>query len=417
MNAPAPVPGRAPGSRLRRAEPSQTDTARAVAASKPAAPAIRVLIVDDSLTVRTIFKRMVESDGAMRVVETASSAERAIAQLDKTPVDVILLDLEMPGMGGLEALPKILERARGGQVLVVSSLTQDGAEHTISALSMGAADTMLKPRPGGFNEDYRSQLLGKIRALGESQPGAEPVHDPVASDDSEPATQIVPAEPRSGQAPTSARAAAPTALSLRPAPTSAPDAIAIGASTGGIHALNILLRCLTPEFDVPILITQHLPASFIPVFARQVEMACARPAVIATEGTEIRRGQVAIATGHGHMVVRRVGDRLIAKTSNEPARSGCLPSVDPMFESVAQACEGRALGVVLSGMGRDGLHGAHALVDAGGAIFAQNAETSAVWGMPGAVTKAGLSSLVAPPEEMGARVVGLAQSVATPEPN
>ncbi|MEL6486275.1 MAG: CheB methylesterase domain-containing protein, partial [Pseudomonadota bacterium] len=193
--------------------------------------------------------------------------------------------------------------------------------------------------------------------------------------------------------------------------------IAIGASTGGIHALNILLRCLTPDFDLPILITQHLPASFIPVFARQVEMACARPAIIAAEGAEIRRGQVAIATGHGHMIVRRVGDRLIAKASTEPARSGCLPSVDPMFESLASACEGRVLGVVLSGMGRDGLHGAQKLVDAGGAIFTQNAETSAVWGMPGAVTKAGLSSLVGSPGELGARVLELGQSVTTPEPN
>ena len=106
---------------------------------------IRVMIVDDSLTVRTIFKRMVESDGAMEVVGTAASAERAIAQLESSPVDVVLLDLEMPGMGGLEALPQILKRSDGGQVLVVSSLTQDGAEHTVSALSMGAADTMLKP--------------------------------------------------------------------------------------------------------------------------------------------------------------------------------------------------------------------------------------------------------------------------------
>ncbi|MEO0589668.1 MAG: chemotaxis-specific protein-glutamate methyltransferase CheB [Pseudomonadota bacterium] len=386
-----------------------------MAAPKAAAPAIRVLIVDDSLTVRTIFKRMVESDGAMRVVETASSAERAIAQLEKTPVDVILLDLEMPGMGGLEALPTILDRARGGQVLVVSSLTQDGAEHTISALSMGAADTMLKPRPGGFNEDYRSQLLGKIRALGESQPGGEPAEEPASCDGGDRSSQPVEAKAVAAQAAAPAKADPPTAIALRPAPTRSPEAIAIGASTGGIHALNILLRCLTPDFDVPILITQHLPASFIPVFARQVEMACARPAVIATEGTEIRRGQVAIATGHGHMLVRRVGERLIAKTSNEPARSGCLPSVDPMFESLATACEGRALGVVLSGMGRDGLHGARALVDAGGAIFAQNAETCAVWGMPGAVTKAGLSSLVASPAELGARVLDLGQSVATPE--
>ncbi len=360
------------------------------------------MIVDDSLTVRTIFKRMVESDRAMRVTDTASSAERAIAQLEKAPADVILLDLEMPGMGGLEALPAILERARGGQVLVVSSLTQDGAEHTISALSMGAADTMLKPRPGGFDESYRAQLLSKIRALGEPAIGANVASETGAE-----------TAPRGGQAtstPTLLKTPAAKATSSAP-----PEVIAIGASTGGIHALNILLRGLPPEFDLPILITQHLPPSFIPVFARQVEMACARRAVIADDGTEVRRGEVAIATGHGHMVVRRRGDRLIARISAEPARSGCLPSVDPMFASLAEVCEGRVLGVVLSGMGRDGLEGAQALVAAGGTIIAQDAETSAVWGMPGAVTKAGLSSLVAAPQELAARVIEAGQRVASAE--
>ncbi|MDJ0978971.1 MAG: chemotaxis-specific protein-glutamate methyltransferase CheB [Erythrobacter sp.] len=353
--------------------------------------AIRVMIVDDSLTVRTIFKRMVESDASMKVTATASSAERAIAELKSVPADVILLDLEMPGMGGLEALPEILKRAAGGQVLVVSSLTQDGAEHTVSALSMGAADTMLKPRPGGFNEDYRAQLLGKIRALG----GAK---GDVRAD--------------------SARARAPDATTIekdkaqfsRP-----PEIVAIGASTGGIHALNILLRGLTPDFYCPILITQHLPSTFIPVFARQVEMACARPAVIAEDGTEIRRGQVVIATGHGHMIVTRRGNKLVTRTSCEPARSGCLPSVDPMFASLAQSCGNRVLALVLSGMGRDGLEGARALVDAGSTVFAQDAETSAVWGMPGAVAKAGLASLIARPEELRERMLGAVQGVVASE--
>ena len=346
------------------------------------AGAVRVMIVDDSLTVRTIFKRMVESDQRMVIAGTASSAERAIAQLKNTPADVILLDLEMPGMGGLEALPSILETAEGAQVLVVSSLTDDGAEHTMAALSMGAADTMLKPRPGGFNEDYRSQLLEKIRALGSSAIDVDGLGD--ASGDAK-------------------------SCSLR----KRPEVVAIGASTGGIHALNVMLRALTPEFNLPILITQHLPSSFVPVFARQIEMACARKATIAEEGTEIRPGEVAIATGHGHMVVRRVGERLICKTSAEPARSGCMPSVDPMLTSLASACDGRVLGVILSGMGRDGLEGAQALVDAGGTVFAQNAETSAVWGMPGAVTKAGLTSLVAPPDELAAAIMSQILTTAT----
>lgn len=365
-----------PYSPTRPATPGEAGLSRPLRA-QPAA-AIRVMIVDDSLTVRTVFKRMVESEPGMCITGTASSAERAIAQLKSEPVDVVLLDLEMPGIGGLEALPAILATAEHTQVLVVSSLTIDGAEHTLAALSMGAADTMLKPRPGGFTEEYRTQLLAKIRALG---------------------TRLV--DPGVG-------ARATTAVPSRPGAGSRarrPEVLAIGASTGGIHALGLLLRTLGPEFDLPILVTQHLPPSFIPVFARQMEVACGRPADIAEDGTAILPGRIAIATGRGHMLVRRQNDRLVARVSAEPAASGCLPSVDPMLSSLAHACEGRVLAVILSGMGRDGLEGATELAAAGGTIFAQDAATSAVWGMPGAVTKAGLASLVDSPERLGKAVL------------
>ncbi len=343
---------------------------------------VKVMIVDDSLTVRTVFKRMVESDQAMSIAGTASSAERAIAELKTTHADVILLDLEMPGMGGLDALPEILKTAKDTQVLVVSSLTQDGAEHTMAALSMGAADTMLKPRPGGFNEEYREQLLGKIRALGSH-------------------------EGKSNDAAPTAKAKEPAKRTIVPA-KKRPELLAIGASTGGIHALNLLLRDLPPSFDLPILVTQHLPASFIPVFARQIEVACGRKTMVAEEGTVITPGEIAVAPGHGHMTLRRSGDRLITKTSNAPARSGCMPSVDPMLESIAEVCGGQALAIILSGMGRDGAQGAEALYNNGGVVFAQNADTSAVWGMPGAVTKAGLASLVGTPEDLREAMIALA---------
>jgi two-component system chemotaxis response regulator CheB len=344
------------------------------------------MIVDDSLTVRTIFKRMVESDPALVIAGTASSAERAIAQLAAEPADVVLLDLEMPGIGGLGALPEILATPGRPQVLVVSSLTMDGAEHTLSALQMGAADTLLKPRPGGFTEDYRTQLLGKIRALGTRQNEVAP--ETLAPPPRVPAPSFV----RPGLARRSNR----------------PQAIAIGASTGGIHALGLMLRQLTPDFDVPILITQHLPASFIPVFARQIEAACGRPAEIAAEGLVLTPGCIVIAPGHGHIVVRRKNIGLVTRVSSEPAASGCVPSVDPMLTSLAEACEGRALGVILSGMGRDGAIGARDLVDAGGTIYAQDADTSAVWGMPGAVARAGLASLVDCPERLGDAVMAQA---------
>lgn len=377
--------------------PLRSDSGARAPARPGAARAIRVMIVDDSLTVRTIFKRMVESDPALAIAGTASSAESAIAQLAQTPADVVLLDLEMPGIGGLDALPAILATPGQPQVLVVSSLTMDGAEHTLSALQTGAADTLLKPRPGGFTEDYRAALLGKIRAL-----GARALEAPTDS--------ATPAAPPASGEPSFAR----PALARR---TRRPEVLAIGASTGGIHALGLMLRKLAPDFDVPMLITQHLPASFMPVFARQIETACGRPAEIAEDGMTLIPGRILIAPGHGHIVVRRTAAGLVVRISSESAASGCIPSVDPMLASLAEACEGRALGVILSGMGRDGVIGAKALVDAGGTIYAQDADTSAVWGMPGAVARAGLASIIAPPDRLGEAVMtGAAAAAATTAP-
>lgn len=385
MNRPASLP------RLPRADSGSRPFARPGAAA-----AIRVMIVDDSLTVRTIFKRMVESDPALVTIGTASSAEHAIKQLGTDPADVVLLDLEMPGIGGLDALPAILATPGSPQVLVVSSLTMDGAEHTLAALQMGAADTLAKPRPGGFTEDYRTQLLGKIRALGSR-----------AVDSTSEPLMVAPA--RAGAAePSFAR----PGLARR---TWRPQVVAVGASTGGIHALGLMLRQLGRDFDVPLLITQHLPGSFIPVFARQIEAAVGRSVDIATDGLPLTPGRIVIAPGHGHIVVRRKGSSgLVVDVSTKPAASGCLPSVDPMLASLAEACEGRALGVILSGMGRDGALGAKDLVEAGGTIYAQDADSSAVWGMPGAVARAGLASMIAPPDRLGDAVMAQASAPAAP---
>ena len=329
---------------------------------------VRVMIVDDSLTVRTVFSRMIKQEHDMVIVGTANTAEAGLSDLPGAAPDVMMLDLEMPGMGGLEALPKIMEIAPKTKVLVISSLTADGAESTVKALSLGAADTMLKPRPGGFDDDYKAGLLGKIRAL-----------------------KGLPPEETEQAAPSSANA---------PQVGKPPQAIAIGASTGGIHALNLFLRQVPQNFDLPILVTQHLPASFIPVFAQQMEMAVNRPAVLADEGTVIERGKIYIAPGHGHMVVRKAGGRRVIGLAYHPVKSGCMPSVDPMFETLAEAYDGHVSGVLLSGMGRDGTDGAQALLSAGGTMFAQNAETCAVWGMPRAISEMGLAAAVLPPAEL-----------------
>ncbi len=337
---------------------------------------VRIMIVDDSLTVRTVFTRMLQNEEDMRLVTTANTAERGIEALASHEIDVIMLDLEMPGMGGIEALPKLQQAAPKAQILVISSLTADGAEHTVKALSLGAADTMLKPRPGGFNDDYRNTLLGKIRALAGVDPTTAKPSVPVAR--------------------------APKTLGKKP------QVVAIGASTGGIHALNLFLRKVPENFDLPILITQHLPDSFIPVFAKQMEMAARRPAILADEGVEIRRGHIVIAPGHGHMIVRKSAGRLVTGLAYHPVKSGCMPSVDPMFETLAEACDGHVAAVLLSGMGRDGTEGAQVIATAGGSIFAQNAESCAVWGMPRAVTEMGLASAVLPPEELAEKVLSSA---------
>ncbi|QIG55461.1 chemotaxis-specific protein-glutamate methyltransferase CheB [Altererythrobacter sp. BO-6] len=335
------------------------------------------MVVDDSLTVRTAFSRLIEDDPALALVTTASNAERAIAILRSKPVDVILLDLEMPGMGGLEALPRMLEVASRAQVLVVSSLTEDGAEHTLTALAMGAADTMAKPGPGQFDASYRSALLARIHALGGSDAGDTAI-------------------------PTAAGKATTAVKALR---ARQPEVLAIGGSTGAIQGLNTILRGLPRGFDLPILITQHLPASFISVFARQMETVAARRTVIAEDGAIIGPGDIAIATGRGHMLVERRGERLITSVSSAPARSGCLPSVDPMLASLAENLGGHAIAVILSGMGRDGVEGAAQLVAAGGTVIAQDQASSAVWGMPGAVVREGIASLALPPAQLVGKII------------
>lgn len=350
-----------------------------ISADRHVAPSsVRVMIIDDSLTVRTVFSRMIDREPDLAVVAQASTAEQALMVLRSTRVDVVLLDLEMPGMGGLEALPQILRTAGGAQVLVISSLTADGAEATMSALQMGAAETMLKPRPGGFTDDYRGNLLGKVRALGGKLPLAP---------SSGPARDLPPAQ------------------SLLP---KRPKIVAIGASTGGIHALNLFLRRLPASFELPILITQHLPESFLPAFARQMAAAAGRDAVVAGEGTPVRPRRLVIASGRGHMIVRHRGSEIVTGLAHHAVKSGCRPSVDPMFETLAAVYEGQVAGVLLSGMGRDGTDGAERLAAAGGGIYAQDEATCAVWGMPRAVAERGIACAVRPPEELADRVVAAA---------
>ncbi len=346
---------------------------------------VRVMIVDDSLVARTVLSRIVEAEPDFEIVAKATTGEMAITRLSETPVDVILLDLEMPGMGGMGALPRILELAREAKVLVVSSLTERGAQATLSALAIGAADTLLKPRSGEFDATYARTLVNKICALA----------------------------PRNATDKRGAESDAATPALPHSAPRGEPQALAIGASTGGIHALCLLLGALPRSFSLPILVVQHLPASFMPTLARQLATASGRSASVADNDTPLESGAIFVAPGEGHMVVRRTAGRLTTGIAYHAAPSGCTPSVDPLLETLADATAGRAIGVILSGMGRDGVIGADRLFRAGGTLLAQDAATSAVWGMPRAIVEAGLATMVGAPEAIAHRLAALTTIAST----
>jgi len=345
-------------------------------ADRPAGGKVRVFVVDDSSLVRAAYARIIAQDPGLELVGAAISGEDALAQLGALHVNVVLLDLEMPGMGGMQALPEIIRRTNGARVMVVSTLTAAGAEHTVRALALGAADTLQKPAPGRFDDAYRAGLIAKIKALGK-----RPLHR-IASPGAPAAPPIV--------------QRAPSALRAR--------IVALGASTGGIYALSALLGALPPKIGVPILITQHLPVEFLDAFARQLRECSGRAAVIAHDAMELAPDTLIVAPGNAHLCLERRGAGNVVRLDRDPVPSGCKPSVDPMFASLAQHYGGHALGVVLTGMGRDGTEGARALVDAGGSVLVQSEASSVVWGMPGSVAKAGLASAMLHPHDLAARI-------------
>ncbi|HWK36173.1 chemotaxis protein CheB [Sphingomonas sp.] len=329
----------------------------------------QVLIVDDSVVARTSLARMIDATTRFVVAGTVGNARQALEFLEAHPVEIIVLDLEMPGIDGLTALPDLIAAGRGARVLVVSSNAADGAAATVHALALGAADTLEKPGTG-FVRRFAEVLEERLGRLVESAP------EPVIATGGPP---------------------------RRTLPVLPPfDIIAIGASTGGIHALSKLLRAIPPDFDVPMLVTQHLPASFMPYFAAQLALLAGKPCEVATERMAIRPGRILVAPGDAHLrCVRAPGGDVLVRLTHEASASGCMPSVDPMFRAVAEVYGARGLGVVLSGMGRDGSIGAQDLVATGGSMLVQDRASSVVWGMPGAVAGGAGATAVLPPDEIG----------------
>ncbi|MES2118980.1 MAG: chemotaxis-specific protein-glutamate methyltransferase CheB [Pseudomonadota bacterium] len=337
------------------------------------------MIVDDSTVARAVLSRMIESDPAFEITGVASSGEAAVEALGECHVDIVLLDLEMPGAGGLKSIPRIIGAAAGAKVMIVSSLAEEGAEQTVAALALGAADTLPKPGTGRFNGKFSEVLLSKLKALG------------YASD-----LAPVPATPAVGKS---------QPIVLRRSPTDPIELLAIGASTGGIHALGTLFQALPKRIGVPILITQHLPAPFMSVFARQIGAIAEREAVVAEDGMPLVPDRILIAPGDAHLTLERVRHGAVVRLTHAKGTSGCLPSVDPMLASAGAVYGAGAVGVVLTGMGRDGVEGAARLVACGGSIIAQNEASCAVWGMPRAIVEAGLACAALPPDKIARRIM------------
>ncbi len=330
----------------------------------------RVLLVDDSSVARAVIARAL--DGCADIVGHAANGREGLALLGRLHVDIVLLDIEMPELDGRAALPLILER-HDAAVIVVSSAATAGARATVEALRHGAADLLAKPSalvPGDMMRFERS-LAAKVRALGAAR-----------------------------------RMRASAILPLRKPGRRRVECLAIGASTGGPQALDALLQALPRDFEAPILVTQHLPAPFMAAFAHHLA-ARGRPAAIAGDGVPIAPGSVLLAPGNAHLCVQKRGGRLVARLDDRPSANGCRPSVDPMLASLADACGPGGVGVLLSGMGRDGIAGAARLVEAGGTVMAQDGASAVVWGMAGAVAQAGLASALLDPTALGMAVAGL----------
>ena len=351
---------------------------------------IRLLIVDDSIVARSILARSLEARREFEVVGTAAGVDQALAILDATSVDIVLLDVAMPGIDGLTALPEILRRGGGARVLIVSAIAEEGAEGCLRALTLGAADTLPKPSSarGGFSGRFDEMLRAKLLRIGHAEGGAARI---------------------------ARKHARATAFTLR-APVTGPIAcLGIGASTGGIHALTAFFKTLPARVTVPILVTQHLPPTFMPYLASQLGDQARRPATVARDGERVLPGQILVAPGDAHLGLVDSCGIVRVRLEHGPAPSACLPSVDPMLAGLATCYGVSGVAVILSGMGRDGVLGAAQLCAAGGEVLAQDEASSVVWGMPGAVATAGLASYVGAPAALGAQI-GLRAGIAAGAP-
>jgi two-component system chemotaxis response regulator CheB len=355
-----------------------------------------VLIVDDSVVARGLFSRWVDERPGLSVVGTASDGKGAVRLAASLQPDIVILDLDMPIMDGLTALPEILKVSPGSAVIVASSLTARSARLSMQCLAVGAVDVQPKPesnRDITMSLSFRQELIGKLEGLIETTRRAR--------------RNAVSAGGRRADPSLHADAGRNGRQALRFEVT--PRILLMGASTGGPRAILDFLVNLGPAAQrLPIVIAQHMPALFTTSFAEQLQAHLKRPVREAVHGEAPAPGMIYIAPGGRHLRLEKEPAPRMKLDDGDPVRF-CRPSVDLLFGDAAAVYGASALAVVLTGMGSDGLNGARALREAGARILVQDEASSVVWGMPGAVKRAGLAHEALPPDEMGS-VVGVALS-------
>lgn len=359
---------------------------------------IRVLVVDDSVVVRRVVMDELSSQPDIEVVGAAGSGRAALEKLSQLEPDLVILDIEMPEMDGLTALTEMRRTHSRLPIIMFSSLTELGAAATLDALSRGASDFFAKPRSSGGLDDsrqiIRAELLPAIRALCarsvvSDRVGASTKSSTGSSPDGQGHSESH-APRRSTTIPATA------AASLASSRLGRIELVVIGASTGGPNALADLFCALPRNFPVPLLVVQHMPPMFTRLLAERLTKISPIPTAEAESGLELTPGRALIAPGDHHLILRRDGVRIRTVINQDAPENSCRPAVDPLFRSVADLFGRHVLGVVLTGMGQDGLRGCEAIRAASGQIIAQDEATSVVWGMPGAVARAGLADAVLP---------------------
>jgi two-component system chemotaxis response regulator CheB len=362
---------------------------------------IRVMVVDDSAVIRGLISRWIEAEADLTVAASLRTGRDAVNQLERIDPDVAVLDIEMPDLDGISALPLLLAKKRNLVIIMASTLTRRNAEVSLKALSLGASDYIPKPestRELGSADTFRHDLVQKIRHLGAR------VRRTVKTVASPP---LAPGHER-GHPPTAAapQVAAQAPVTTRPFNPTVPRVLLIGSSTGGPQALMALVAGIGKIIDShPVLITQHMPPTFTTILAEHLARAGKRPAAEGIDGESVKAGRIYLAPGGKHMRVARRGVDTVIALDDGPAVNFCKPAVDPLFQSAIEVWQNGIMAVVLTGMGSDGMRGGKEIVAAGGNVIAQDEATSVVWGMPGAVAHAGVCAAILPLDQIAPKLV------------